>query len=102
MISSSQQITVVIMKWWCCDYNNTIFSCPVNNFLFFFVIFMGVSCVWLFPSAATTYQACQVSDETGKMQPLNQPFSKGEIKANRLSQLNHKSTVTHRKELVAQ
>lgn len=52
--------------------------------------------------AATTYPVCGFSDETGQSQPLNSPFSKGEIKANRLSQLIHKSTAIHRKELVAQ
>lgn len=62
----------------------------------------AADCIVFLRSAATTYRVSELSDEAGQSQPPKQPFSKGEIKANRLSQLNHKSTAIHRKELVAQ
>lgn len=79
-----------------------------NNLLKFgYEIYFCVFCtladyIVFFGCAATTHQLCALSDEAGHSRPLKRPFSKGEIKANRLSQLNHKSTAIHRKELVAQ
>lgn len=59
-------------------------------------------CIVCLTSAATTYRVCELSDGAGQTQLLKRPLSKGAIRVNRLSQLNHKSTAIHRKGLVAQ
>lgn len=53
-------------------------------------------------STAATYRVWELCVEAGYSQPWKQPFSKGEIKANRHCELNQNFTAINRKALVAQ